>query len=412
MYRVAVTGVGAVAPCGLDAESAWQSALAGRSGIAGIRSFDPSGFSSRVAGECLGFDPTKYMERRRMREGARFIHFGLAASQMAIEHASFDPNPEDRMATGCYVGVGMCGLELIEKYTLVVEERGPRKISPYFVPASISNLAPGQISIRWGFGGPNFATSSACASGAHAIGMAYRSIQVGESVAAIAGGAEAAVTPLGVGGFCALRSLSTRNDAPDTASRPFDRDRDGFVIAEGAGMLMLERWDYAEQRGATILAELTGYAATSDAHHITQPAPDSRGAVRAMEGALRDAGLSAGQVDYVNAHGTSTPYGDLHELQALNAVFRKTGNAGPAISSTKGVTGHLLGAAGGLEAVFCVQSLRDQRVAPTANLQNPDPNGEGLRLVRGHALDGRFDVAMSNSFGFGGTNVSLVFRRR
>jgi 3-oxoacyl-[acyl-carrier-protein] synthase II len=313
--------------------------------------------------------------------------------------------------TGTFVGVGLCGLETIERMHKTLLEKGPRKLSPYFIPSVIANLAPGQVSMRFGYRGPSYTTTSACSSGAHALGEAFHWIRRGAIDAAIAGGAEATVTPLGVGGFTAMRALSTRNDAPEKASRPFDKDRDGFVIAEGAGIVVLEEYERAKKRGATILAEVVGYGATADAHHLTQPAPEGAGAQRAMRQALADGGLDASRVDYVNAHGTSTPVGDLEEIKALRHVFGARATGGLWVSSTKSMTGHLLGAAGGLEAAITVLAVSRGVVPPTINLDHPDEGVAGVDLVPHEARPRKIDVALSNSFGFGGTNVTLAFAR-
>ncbi len=406
MRRVVITGVGAVSPNGLDAESTWQSLLAGRSGVRPIEGFDASGHASRIAGECRGFDPLAYIEKKRLREGDRFIHFAIAATQQAIDMAGFEPTEAQREQVGTLIGVGMGGLDLLEKTHQTLLGKGPSRVSPYFMPGMLANLAPGQVSMRWGFKGPNYTHTSACASGAHAIADAVRLIRCGEIDAAVAGGTEAAVTPLGVAGFTAMRALSTRNDEPDAASRPFDVDRDGFVIAEGAGILILEEREAARRRGAPILAEVLGTGATADAYHLTKPAPDGDGARRAMVQALKMAELSGDQVDYVNAHGTSTPAGDRQECLAIRRALGT-----PWVSSTKSMTGHLLGAAGGVEAVISVLALRDGRVPPTINLERIDPEIAqlGLDLVPQQARQREMRIVASNSFGFGGTNCCLVF---
>lgn len=412
MRRVVVTGVGMVSPCGADTDSTWAGVTSGRCGIGPITAFDASEHSSRIAGECTDFDPLKYIEKKRLREGGRFIHFALAATQQAIEASGFAPSDEQKERVGTFFGVGLCGLELIEEQHKRLLERGPRKISPYFIPATISNLAPGQISMRYGFKGVNYTTTSACSSGAHAIGEAYRAIQYGHLDAAVAGGAEACITPLGIAGFTAMRALSTRNDEPHRASRPFDKGRDGFVMSEGAASLILEEREAAIARGAEIYAELVGYGATSDAYHLTQPAPEGEGAQRAMKLALADGKIDLERIGYVNAHATSTPTGDLQELQALKRILGShAGPSGAWISATKGVTGHLLGAAGGLEAALTVLSVKTGVIPPTINLDDPDDEVAGLDLVPGEARQRTLDVALTNSFGFGGTNVTLAFAR-
>ena len=411
MRRVVVTGVGAVSPCGLDAGSTWGAIKEGRSGIAPITRFDATEFATKIAGECRGFDPEKYFEKKRVREGDTFIHYAMGASVQAYEASGFAPDDALKERTGTFIGVGMCGLGLIEEQHDVLREKGPRRMTPYFIPGAIANLAPGQVSIRYGLKGPSYTTTSACASGAHAIGEAMRWIQRGDIDAAVAGGAESAITPLGVGGFNAMRALSKRNDEPTKASRPFDRDRDGFVIAEGAGVLMLEERELAMKRGAHILCEVVGYGATADAFHLSQPAPEAEGAQRAMRAALRDAKLAPEQIDYINAHGTSTPVGDMNELAAVGHVFGGHAKGGVWVSSTKSMTGHLLGAAGGLETVLCALAINEGVVPPTINLDNPDEGAAGFDLVPHTARQKKLRAVLSNSFGFGGTNVSLVLVR-
>ena len=410
MRRVVITGVGAVSPCGKDLQTTWENVVEGKSGIERIQRWDPTDMASQIAGECLDFDPEQYIEKKRVREMARFIHLAMGASQQAIESAGFEPDDALKDRTGTFIGVGFCGLEAVEQQHEILMTKGARRVSPYFIPSAISNLAPGQVSMRWGLRGPSYTTTSACSSGAHAIGEAFRWIQRGGIDAAIAGGAEASVTPLGVAGFAAMRALSKRNDHPTRASRPFDRDRDGFVIAEGAGIVMLEERDAAMKRGAPILAEVIDYGATADAYHLTQPAPEGEGAQRAMRAALLDAQLDATSIDYVNAHGTSTPTGDVQELQAIRSVFGSHAQDHLWISSTKSVHGHLLGAAGGLEAVIVALAMRDGIVPPTINLDSPDPACEGLELVPHTARRRETRYAVSNSFGFGGTNVTLVLK--
>ncbi|MFO0695532.1 MAG: beta-ketoacyl-ACP synthase II [Polyangiales bacterium] len=410
MRRVVVTGVGAVSPCGADAETSWASVVAGKSGIARIAGFDPTEFASQIAGECRDFEVEKYIEKKRIREMARFIHLAIAASQQAIESARFEPTEEQKLRVGTFIGVGFCGLEYLENTAKTLFEKGPSRVSPYFIPATISNLAPGQVSMRFGYKGPSYTTTSACASGAHAIGEAVEWIRRGGMDAAIAGGSEAAVTPLGVSGFAAMRALSKRNDDPTRASRPYDKGRDGFVIAEGAGIVVLEERESAIRRGAPILAEVVGYGTTADAYHLTQPAPGGEGAARAMKLALADAKLDAGDVDYINAHGTSTPTGDLQELMAIRSVFGDHAAGGLMISSTKSMTGHLLGAAGGLEAVFTALAVARGVVPPTINLDDPEEECRAFDLVPHEAREKKLRAALSNSFGFGGTNVTLAFR--
>jgi 3-oxoacyl-[acyl-carrier-protein] synthase II len=335
----------------------------------------------------------------------------MGASVQAVEDSGFAPSDELKERTGTFIGVGMCGLGLIEEQHDVLREKGPRRMTPYFIPGAIANLAPGQVSIRYGLKGPSYTITSACASGAHAIGEAMRWIQRGDMDAAVAGGAEAAITPLGIGGFNAMRALSKRNDDPQRASRPFDKGRDGFVMAEGAGVLVLEEREMAIKRGAKIYCELIGYGATADAHHLTQPAPEAEGAQRAMRQALRDAKIDPREIDYVNAHGTSTEVGDINELTALRKIFGAHATSGLMVSSTKSMTGHLLGAAGGLETVLCALAMREGIVPPTINLEEPDEGTEGFDLVPNVARRKQLGAVLSNSFGFGGTNVSLIMKR-
>lgn len=410
--RVVVTGVGAVSPCGIDTESTWRNITAGKSGIARITHFDPTEYASQIAGEVKGFDPEVGMEKKKLKEADRFIHYAMAASKFAIESSGLAPaSEEEKERVGTFIGVGMCGLETIERVSAVLIEKGPRKVTPYFIPATIANLAPGQVSMKYGYKGVNYTTTSACSSGAHAIGEAMHWIMRGHLDAAVAGGAEACITTLGVGGFCAMRALSQRNDAPEKASRPFDKDRDGFVIAEGAGIVMLEEYEHAKKRGASILAELIGYGATSDAYHLTQPAPEGEGAQRAMRMAIADAGVPIERINYINAHGTSTGVGDINEIKAIRHVFGEQARKDLWVSSTKSMTGHLLGAAGGLEAVLSVLAIRDGVVPPTINLDEIEPECVGVDLVPHEARNRKLDVVLSNSFGFGGTNVTLAFAR-
>jgi 3-oxoacyl-[acyl-carrier-protein] synthase II len=409
MRRVVVTGIGAVTPCGLDTESSWKAILNGKSGIGRITQFDATLFAAQIAGEVKGFDPERYIEKKRVREMARFIHLAVAASEMAIESGGFEPDDELKNRTGTFIGVGFCGVENFENTVRTLVDKGPRRISPYFVPSTIANLAPGQVSMRWQLRGPSYTNTSACSSGAHSIGEAFKWIQRGGIDAAVCGGAEAAITPVGVGGFAAMKALSTRNDEPERASRPFDKDRDGFVIAEGAGILLLEERDHAMKRGAKIYAEIVGYGATADAFHLTQPAPEGEGAQRAMKMALADAGRDVREVEYINAHGTSTPNGDMNELKAIHKVFGSHVAEGLWVSSTKSMTGHLLGAAGGLEGALCVLALDQGVVPPTINLESPDPECGPVDLVPHTARERKLKLVLSNSFGFGGTNATLVF---
>ncbi len=407
--RVVVTGLGIVSPVGIGVPEAWQNIVAGKSGIARITRFDPSAYSAQIAGEVKGFDPAKYLSAKEARRFDTFIHFGLASAIEAIKDAGLDFERESREQVGVCIGSGIGGLPLIEETHNAVLAGGPRKISPFFVPGTIINLIAGQLSIMYGLKGPNLALVTACTTANHCIGDAGRLIEYGDADVMIAGGAEACVSPLGVGGFCAARALSTRNDDPAAASRPWDKDRDGFVLGEGAGILVLEEYEHAKARGARIYCELAGYGMSADAHHITAPCEDGEGAVRCMANALRNAGLNRDQVNYINAHGTSTPLGDVAETVAIKNCFGD--HAGKiAVSSTKSMTGHLLGAAGGVEAVFTVLAVRDQVAPPTINLFNQDPQCD-LDYVPNAARKMKIDVAVSNSFGFGGTNGSLVFRK-
>jgi 3-oxoacyl-[acyl-carrier-protein] synthase II len=408
--RVVVTGLGLVSPVGIGVEESWTALVAGRSGIGPITLFDASTFPTRIAGEVKGFDPAKYMDRKEVRRNDRFIHFALAAAEMAMRDSGLDMAKEDPERVGCIIGAGLGGLGTIEEEHKTLLEKGVKRIGPFFIPALIVNLAPGQISIRYGMKGPNFSPVSACATGNHSIGDAMIYIERGMADVMVTGGCEATITPLGVGGFCAARALSERNDAPEKASRPFDKGRDGFVAGEGSGLLILEEYEHARRRGARIYAELCGYGASADANHITAPAPEGEGGQRAMRMALRDAGVSPEQVGYVNTHGTSTPQGDVAECQAINRVFGEHARKGLMVSSTKSMTGHLLGAAGGLEAVVTVLAIARGVLPPTINVDDQDPEC-ALDVIPNQARERRVDVAMSNSFGFGGTNAVVVFKR-
>lgn len=411
MRRVVVTGIGTVSPCGSTIASTWDGVVSGRSGIARIERFDPTDYASQIAGECTDFNPDAFIEKKKRKEMARFVELAIGASTEAIQSSGFEPNDEAKERVGTFIGVGFCGMEAVEEQHRRLLEKGPRRVSAYFIPSAISNMAPGQVSMKFGYKGPSITTTSACSSGAHAIGEAFRWIQRGGIDAAIAGGAEASVTPLGVAGFASMRALSKRNDAPTEASRPFDQDRDGFVIAEGAAVMVLEERDAAIARGANILGEIVGYGATADAYHLTQPAPDHEGAQRAMRLALEDGKMAVEDIGYINAHGTSTPVGDVEELKAIRAVFGAHAQENLWVSSTKSCTGHLLGAAGGLEAAFAVKALHTGVVPPTINLENPSPEAEGLDLVAKTAREKPLEATLTNSFGFGGTNVALVFKK-
>ena len=408
--RVVVTGIGVICAVGNNVDDSWQALLAGKSGIERITSFDVSAFACQIAAEVKGFDPLQFIEKKEARKMARFIHLAIAASDEALRMANYKVESDELAErTGVNIGSGIGGFDVIEREHSNLLNGGPRKISPFFIPSAIVNLAAGQVSIRHNAKGPNEATCTACTTSAHSIGDAARVIHYGDAEVMIAGGSEAAITPMGVGGFAAMRALSTRNDDPHRSSRPWDKDRDGFVIGEGAGILILEELEFARNRGAKIIAEVVGYGMSADANHITQPAPGGEGGYRVMRNALRDAKLTPEHIGYVNAHGTSTPLGDELEANAIKRAF------GPhaynmLVSSTKSMTGHLLGGAGGLEAAITVLALRDQIVPPTINLDNPD-EGCDLDFVAHKAREVKMDYAMSNSFGFGGTNGCLVFKR-
>ena len=408
--RVVVTGLGLVCPVGVGVEESWQALVAGKSGIGPITHYDASTFPTRIAGEVRGFEPEKFMDRKEVRRNDRFIQFALAAADMAMKDSGLDVEREDPTRIGAIVGSGMGGLATIEDTHKTLMERGVRKVSPFFIPAIIINLAPGQIALRYGFKGPNFSPVSACATGNHSIGDAMMYVERGMADVMFAGGTEATITPLGLAGFCAARAMSERNDSPEKASRPFDRGRDGFVAAEGAGILVLEEHEHARKRGARIYAELCGYGASCDANHVTTPAPGGEGGQRAMRMAISDAGLRPEQVGYVNTHGTSTPQGDIAECQAVRAVFGGWADSGLLVSSTKSMTGHMLGAAGGAEAVISVLSLHRGVVPPTINVEEQDPECR-LDVVPNVAREVKLDAVLSNSFGFGGTNAVVAFRR-
>ncbi len=407
--RVVVTGVGLVCGCGIGTEEVWTNLLAGKSGIGPITHFDASKFDCRIAGEVRNFDPHHWIEKKEIKKMGRFIQLAIAATDFAVKMAGLEVTPDIADATGVYISSGIGGFDVIEREHSKFLQGGPGRISPFFIPASIVNLASGFVSIRYGARGPNSATATACSASAHAIGDAMKIIQRCDAEVMIAGGAEAAITAMGVGGFAAMKALSTRNDEPQRASRPFDAQRDGFVVGEGSGVLILESLEHAQRRGARILAELVGYGMSGDAFHITQPAENGDGAYRVSMATLKDAKASPDQVDYVNAHGTSTPIGDVIETTALKRVFGERAKKVP-ISSTKSMTGHLLGGAGGLEAGISVLAIRDQILPPTINYENPDPECD-LDYVPNHARKANVNYALSNSFGFGGTNASLLFKR-
>jgi 3-oxoacyl-[acyl-carrier-protein] synthase II len=406
--RVVVTGVGLICGCGIGTEEVWRNLLAGKSGIGPITHFDPAGFDCRIAGEVRNFDPLNWLEKKELKKTGRFIQLALAAADFAMKMAALEVTPDIADSTGVYIGSGIGGFDVIEREHSKYLAGGPGKISPFFIPATIVNLASGHVSIRYGAKGPNSATATACSASAHAIGDAYKIIQRSDADVMIAGGTEAAITPMSVGGFAAMRALSTRNDEPERASRPFDAERDGFVVGEGAGVLILESLEYAQRRGAKIIAEIVGYGMSGDAYHITQPAEGGDGGYRVALAAMRDAKITPNDVSYVNAHGTSTPIGDAIETAALKRVFGDRAKKVP-VSSTKSMTGHLLGGAGGLEAGISVLALRDQILPPTVNYENPDPACD-LDYIPNHARKAEVHYALSNSFGFGGTNASLIFK--
>lgn len=407
--RVVVTGVGLLSPVGTNTEECWSALKAGKSGIGRITAFDVSDYASQIAGEVKNFDPLQYIEKKEVKKVGRFIQFGIAASDLALKGSGLAIEPANAERVGVYIGSGIGGFEVIEREHRTLLEKGPSRISPFFIPATIVNLASGHVSIRTGAKGPNSATATACTTGAHCIGDSFKIIQRGDADAMICGGTEAAITPMGVGGFAAMRALSTRNDDPEKASRPWDKGRDGFVVGEGAGILILEELDFAKARGAKILAEVVGYGMSGDAFHITSPSEDGDGAYRVMRNALKDAGLKPEQIDYVNAHGTSTEVGDRLETIAIKRAFSDHAKK-LAVSSTKSMTGHLLGGAGGLEAGITVLAIQDQIAPPTINLEEA---GEGCDLdyVPNTARPIKIEYALSNSFGFGGTNGSLIFKK-
>lgn len=409
LRRVVVTGVGLISPVGIGTEETWRALLEGRSGIGPITCFDASAFACRIAGEVKDFHPEDFIERKELRKMGRFIQFAIAATEFALKASGLKITPENGERVGVYIGSGIGGFEVIEREFEVLLQHGPRRISPFFIPATIINLAAGYVSIRLGAKGPNSATATACTTGAHAIGDSFKIIQRGDADVMICGGSEAPICRMGIGGFAAMRALSTRNDEPERASRPWDKNRDGFVVGEGAGLLILEELEYARRRGAPILAEIVGYGMSADAYHITAPCEDGDGACRVMQNALRDAGIQPFQVQYINAHGTSTDVGDRVETVAIKRCFGEHAYR-LAVSSTKSMTGHLLGGAGGLEAGITVLAIRDQIAPPTINYEEPDPDCD-LDYVPNRARPMSIEYAMSNSFGFGGTNGCLVFKR-
>ncbi|SBS31781.1 3-oxoacyl-[acyl-carrier-protein] synthase 2 [Marinomonas aquimarina] len=407
--RVVVTGMGMVSPLGNNVKDTWDNIIEGKSGVSDIEHFDASQFSTRFAAQVKDFDASQYMSVKEARKMDVFIQYGIAAAVQAIEDAGLTPDGVDYKRIGCAIGSGIGGLPMIEKNVELLNASGPKRISPFFVPGAIINMISGHVAIRFGFQGPNISIVTACTTGTHNIGMAGRMISYGDADVMIAGGAEMAITPLGIGGFGAARALSTRNDDPKTASRPWDKDRDGFVMGDGAGILVLEEYEHAIARGATIYAELAGFGMSDDAHHMTAPPEKGEGALSAMAAALKDAGAEAHEIDYINAHGTSTPIGDLAETEAVKALMGADASD-VAISSTKSMTGHLLGAAGAVESIFSVLAIRDQLAPPTINLDEPN-EGCDLNYVSMIAQKRKVDLVLNNSFGFGGTNGTLVFRK-
>jgi 3-oxoacyl-[acyl-carrier-protein] synthase II len=407
--RVVVTGVGLVCALGIGTEETWKNLLAGQSGVGPITLFDTAGFDCRIAGEVKNFDPFQWIEKKELKKMGRFIQIALAGADFAVRSAAWKPEQSDLDEVGVYVSSGIGGFDIIEREHWKLVNGGPSRISPFFIPSAIVNLASGHISIRYGAKGPNSATATACSASAHAIGDSFKIIERGAAEMMICGGTEATITPMGVGGFASMKALSTRNDDPSHASRPFDAQRDGFVVGEGAGILVLESLEHAQKRGANILAEIVGYGMSGDAYHITQPAENGDGAYRVMKAAMKDAHLTPEDIGYVNAHGTSTPLGDTIETRALKRVFGERAKQVP-ISSTKSMTGHLLGGAGGLEAGIIVLALRDQILPPTINQETPDPECD-LDYIPNVARKAHVEYALSNSFGFGGTNAALIFKR-
>jgi 3-oxoacyl-[acyl-carrier-protein] synthase II len=407
--RVVITGLGTVCPTGNNVQEAWSNIVAGKSGITRITRFDASPFASQIAGEVKDFDVGKILSAKEARRFDSFIHYGMAAAIEAIGDAGLQAHPPDAERIGVNIGSGIGGLPMIEETHRTLMEHGPRKISPFFIPGAIINMVSGNLSIMFGLKGPNLAMVTACTTANHCIGESMRLIEYGDADMMVAGGSECSLSPLGLGGFAAMRALSTRNDDPLTASRPWDADRDGFVLGEGAGVVVLEELEHAKQRGAKVYCELTGYGMSADAHHMTAPCEDGEGAVRAMVNALRNGQLNIEDIDYINAHGTSTPLGDVAETIAVHSCFKEHAKR-VAVSSTKSMTGHLLGAAGGIEAVFTAMAIKQQIAPPTINLLNVDPKCD-LDYVPNHAREIKIRAALSNSFGFGGTNGTLAFRR-
>ncbi len=406
--RVVVTGLGLVSPLGTGVQSNWEALCAGRSGIGPITKFDVSAFPTQIAGEIKDFRSEDFMDKQQIRRFDIFIHYAMAAARMAMDESGLKIDSSNKHRVGCVTGSGLGGLTMLENSHKILLEKGPRRLSPFFIPGIIANMVPGQIAIEFGVKGPNISIETACASGSHAVGEAFKMIRDGTSDAMITGGAEAVITPLGLGGFCSMRALSTRNHEPEKASRPFDLDRDGFVMGEGAGILILEELNQALERGATIYAEVGGYGLSGDAYHITAPEPDGGGAISCMTMALEDAGLKPENIDYINAHGTSTKLNDISENKAIKDVFGEHAHK-LAISSTKSMTGHLLGAAGGVETIYTVLTIKHETIPPTINYETPDPECD-LDYVPNEAREAKVRTAMTNSFGFGGTNGCLIFK--
>ncbi|MFO7985749.1 MAG: beta-ketoacyl-ACP synthase II [Desulfatiglandaceae bacterium] len=406
--RVVATGLGMVTPLGTGVQKNWESACAGKSGIGPITKFDASPFSSQIAGEVTDFKSEDFMDKQQIRRFDIFIHYAIASARMALEESGLRINDRNASKVGCVTGTGLGGLATLERYHSVLLEKGPKRISPFFIPGIIANMVPGQIAIEFGAKGPNLSIETACAASAHAVGEAYRMIREGISDAMITGGSEAVITPLALGGFCSMRALSTRNDEPEKASRPFELNRDGFIMGEGSGILILEELEHALERGAPIYGEIIGYGLSGDAYHVSAPEPEGEGAIHCMQAALDYAGIKAEDIDYINAHGTSTKLNDLSENEAIKALFKDYAYKIP-ISSTKSVTGHLLGGAGGIESIFTLLAIKHGVLPPTANYETPDPECD-LDYVPNEARKVPIRTAMSNSFGFGGTNASLIFR--
>lgn len=407
--RIVATGLGMVTPLGTGVEKNWDAACAGRSGIGPITKFDAASFSSQIAGEVSDFKSEEHMDKQQIRRFDIFIHYAVASARMALGESGLKINEKNAPRVGCITGTGLGGLATLERYHSILLEKGPKRISPFFIPGIIANMVPGQIAIEFGAKGPNLSIETACAASAHAVGEAFRMIREGISDAMITGGSEAVITPLALGGFCSMRALSTRNDEPEKASRPFELNRDGFIMGEGAGILILEALEHALDRGAPIYGEVVGYGLSGDAYHVSAPEPEGEGAITCMQAALDYAGLKPGDIDYINAHGTSTQLNDLSENKAIKALFKEHAYSVP-ISSTKSVTGHLLGGAGGIESIFTLLALKHGVLPPTANYETPDPECD-LDYVPNTPREAPIRTAMSNSFGFGGTNATLIFSK-